>query len=194
MSMSQAPPQDDRLVEEKLRQILEPYDRHLDRLATIQSLALVVVVPATFLCLWLLMDMMAKHALGWAAVGFGTTVVLALGWDALVTRLACRRFDRYFPHDSPVRGVAVRILSEMQTPSRIEEKLREKVPSAAPARIVRHSHASGQSPGTSPAAPVPPALPPVTPDPATGQRPGGYYDYIPLEPRTPEEPPGEKRG
>jgi len=177
MSASTAP--DDRSVEEALRRILEPLDRHLDRVNRAFALALILVIPGVFLILWLYpgSQIQGRHALGWAIGAFVLVVLLGLGWDALVARLARRRFDRHFPHGSPARAAALRVLAEMETPNRAEEKLREALSSGSPDRIVRRREAGAAGE----AAPGPLNAPP-----AAGPRPGGYYDYIPLEPRTGE--------
>jgi hypothetical protein len=192
MSQSTAP--DDRMVEEKLRQLLGPFDRHLEQGGSLMAAALVVTTPGVFLALWLLLEMNSKRALGWAAGAFGVLVVLGVGWDWVVVRLACWRFDRYFPLDSPLRASAVRILREMATPSMAEEKLLRVLSSKSPSRIVRRrGDAPEPPPASPPSAPTSPA--PSHPEPPSERRPGGYYDYIPLEPRiTEKDRPPEQGG
>lgn len=172
---------DDRSVERALRQILEPLDRHLDHVNRAFALALILVIPGVFLGLWLYpgSTIIGRHALGWAIGAFILVILLGIGWDALVARLARRRFDRHFPHDTPARTAALRVLTEMETPNRAEEKLREALSNASADRIVRRREGP---PAEAPAAWAPDAPPEGRP--LAGPGPGGYYDYIPLEPRT----------
>lgn len=173
--MSASPGQDERSVEEALRQILEWLDRHLDYIHRAFALALILVIPGVFLILWLPnFEISGRRALGWAIGAFVLVVLVGIGWDALIARLARRRFDRAFPQGAAARAAALRVLPEMQTPNRAEEKLREALESASPDRIIRRREGAADAPlGLDRAAP-----------PAAGPRPGGYYDYIPLEPRT----------
>ncbi len=187
--MNDAPGHDEALVEQALRDILDSLDRHLERGRTLLAGALVLVVPAAFLLLYLLAGVRAPVALGWGILALGGLVALGLGWEMLAERFVCWRFNRRFPEGSASRPIALRILGQMETPCRAEEKLREALSSGSPGRIVRHQP---QLPGPAEVAPLlelPPEHPapapaaPAAPSPAT-PRPGGYYDYIPLEPRT----------
>ena len=197
--MNDSPEPDERPVEKALRELLDPLDRHLERGRTLLAGALVLVVPAAFLLLWLVWDMAGKFAAGWAVVALGVLVVLGLGWEMVMERLVRWRFDRRFPHGSVTRGVALRILSQMETPNKAEEKLRGVLSSTSPERIVRHRSGSADEqplpllelPPAQPEPPVPPASTPPSTNKAT--RPGGYYDYIPLEPRPVEDRAADSR-
>lgn len=180
---------DDREIEQALRAILDPLDRHLNLGNLALGFALVVIVPATFLILWLGELTNGKYAAGWAGGAFVIIVLLGVSWDSMVGWSARRHFNRLFPLGHPKRAVAFRMLNEMETPSKGEEKLRESLQAASPERIIRHHRdhpdkaiEDGEKPidAPSPASSVSSALPPPVPP---HVRPGGYYDYIPLEPR-----------
>lgn len=175
-------------VERALRDILEPLDRHLERGGTFLAAALLGVVPATFFSLWLGLNFSGIRAAGWAVVALGLVVALGVGWDALVAWLARWRFDRSFPFGSPQREVALRILDEMQTPTRAEERLRASLSRTQEGRVVRRRQEEALPPVDAVPAidPVPPSGPMQAPPlPPPGK--GGYYDYIPLEPGPPRE-------
>jgi hypothetical protein len=184
---------DERPVEEALRQILDPLDRQLEYGRTLLAAALMLVVPALFLWLWLVKDELAIRALGWSGLGFGLLLVLGFGWELLMERVVRRRFERRFPAGSPARAVALRILAQMETPSKAEEKLRDLLAATSPDRIVRHRPPEAPAPllELPPEVPEPPPAPPASQDTNPAPRPGGYYDYIPLEPRSAED---EKTG
>jgi hypothetical protein len=200
--MNQAPEPDDPSVEQALRELLDPLDRHLERGRTLLAGALVLVVPAMFLLLWLVFKYEGKFALGWGIVAFAALLVLGLSWELLIGWLVCRRFNRCFPHGTATRSTALRILAEMETPSKAEEKLRGVLASAAPERIVRHRPspaATAEAHEKPPLLELPPARPDLTPSPTihpapttNATRPGGYYDYIPLEPRASEDRPPDR--
>ncbi|MGL4555223.1 MAG: hypothetical protein ACRC33_28990 [Gemmataceae bacterium] len=183
-----APPVNDRRVEEKLCRILAPLDRHLDRGSTLLAAALIVVVPGTFLCLWMPGLLDRYRSLGGAFAAAGVVIAVGFAWDALASRLALWRFEWAFPSGSGERDVAYRMLNEMQTPTRAEDRLRELLAHTAGDRVRRNRH---QLPPSIDAAP---AIDPVAPDrvPASDwaipTRPG-YYDYIPLEPKDAEDRP-----
>lgn len=198
---------DDRPVEEALREVLEPLDRQLARVSLLLPLAVVTIVPAFFFYLWLGCDYTGRRALIISGGGCCGLIAMYLSWEILASRLALRRFDRRFPPATPARAVALRVLGEMVTPSRAEEKLRVALACSSADRIVRQRRTPADTPAPdtiflSPPTVVAPTGPPhiiSLPDTATvpvngqsgGRRPGGYYDYIPLEPRT-AEPRGEQ--
>lgn len=187
---------DDLPVENALREILEPLDRQLARVSMFLPLALVTIVPAVFFILWLGFDMTGRRALVMSGGSCCALVAFYLTWEILVCRVALRRFDRCFPPGSAGRTAALKMLVEMVTPSRAEEKLRVALASSSPDRIIRQrptekppamDTVSLDAPGTPGEADTnvihlaerTPLLP--------GRRPGGYYDYIPLEPRSAEQ-------
>ncbi len=194
---------DERPVEEALRKILEPLDRQLARAAMLVPLALVTVVPIVFFTLWLYHDWTGRRALITAGGACCALAALYMSWEIVAARVARWRFDRRFPPGTPARALALRILYEMETPSKAEEKLRVALASSSPDRIVRHRRGV-ESPSTVVAGPStiatpgpepsPPATVQVQPGSAAGAdpgpRPGGYYDYIPLEPRSGDNPQG----
>ena len=67
---------DERPIEQALRELLAPLDRHLERGRTVLAAAL---VPAPFILLWLLSQIEAKHAAGWSVLTFGVLVLAGLG-------------------------------------------------------------------------------------------------------------------
>lgn len=187
--MSSPPGGDDRSVETALRDILDPLDRRLAQVSAFFPLVLVTVVPLCFFGIWFGLDTSGRRAFALAAGPCCVLLALYLGWELLSSRLALRRFNRRFPPGSAERCVALRILAEMRTPTRAEEKLRLALASTSPDRIVR---ASAAAPRVEPLAGPHTAIGP----PEGARRPGGYYDYIPLEPRAgtpgpePRRPPG----
>ena len=129
MTLSAKP--DDRPVEQALRELLAPLDRHLERGRTVLATAL-VLVPAPFLLLWLLSRIEAKHAAGWSVLAFGATVVAGLAWEVLMGRWVRWRFDRRFPAGTPARAEALGALDRLASPNKVEEKLREALASSQP--------------------------------------------------------------
>ena len=115
---------DDRTIEPALRELLASLDRHLERGRTLLAAAL-VLAPAPFILLWLLTYLEAKHAAGWTVVAFAVLVVSGLAWETLMDRLVRWRFDRRFPPGSPARATALDLLARIETPNKVEEKLRE---------------------------------------------------------------------
>lgn len=178
---------DDSRVEQALRELLAPLDRHLEFGRTLLAAAL-VLAPAPFILLWLLSQIEAKTAAGWSVLAFGLLVLIGFGWEVLMGRFVRWRFDRRFPAGSAARTMALHVLSEIQSPNKVEEKLRDAL--GGPGQgIIRHrpGPASTHEPlpllGLPPQEEVRPAAPPA----AASSRPGGYYDYIPLEPLTGDE-------
>lgn len=165
---------DERSVETTLRNILESLDAQLAWMTMVFPLALVTIVPLVFFLLWLVVDETVRHSLVKAGGVCCALVALYLTWELIASRLARYRFDSRFPPGSPDRAVALRILAEMETPSKAEETLRVALASSSPDRIVRHRREKDDAPDA----------PPVQGGAAgAAPRPGGYYDYIPLEPR-----------
>lgn len=128
---------DEGLVEEALRAILEPLDRQLARATMLIPLLLVTVVPAIFFVLWLYYDWYGRRALITACGACCAIAFCYMTWEILATRLARWRFDRRFPSGTPVRTLALRILSEMESPTRAEEKLRGALACSSGDRIIR---------------------------------------------------------
>lgn len=179
---------DERSVEQGLRDILEPLDAHLDWASTLLAASLVGIVPAVFLLLWLVLEFSGKFALGWAAVAFLGVVLAGIVWDWMLSRMARWRFDYRFPRQSAEREAALRLLAEMESPTKAEERLRDSLSRGSIRRVVRKPAPALPPIDAVPAIdPVPPAVPPSR----AGMKPlppqqGGYADYIPLQPRTPE--------
>ncbi|MBY0228505.1 MAG: hypothetical protein K2W96_04415, partial [Gemmataceae bacterium] len=148
---------EERSVEQGLRDILEPLDAHLDWANTLLAAALVGIVPAVFLLLWLVLEFSGKHALGWAAASFLAVVLAGIAWDWTLSRLARWRFDWRFPRGSTEREAALRMLAEMESPSKAEERLRDSLSRGSIRRVVRRP-----SPAL-PAADAVPAIDPVPP-------------------------------
>jgi hypothetical protein len=189
------PTADDRPVEQALRELLAPLDRHLERGRSLLAAAL-VLAPAPFILLWLLSFIEAKHAAGWSVLAFVVLVLAGLGWELLMERLVRRRFERRFPADSSERDAALRILNEIETPTRIEEKLRDAL-SVSAQRVARHPPEYAPSEQPQPLLELPPEQPPPrseAPPAAASSKPGGYYDYIPLEPLGGDEAPEKREG
>jgi hypothetical protein len=186
--MSSPGPSDDSAIETALREMLAPLDRRLGTVATTAGLALIFGCPGVGLVLWLGTDWVWTSLL----VAFGVfCCVVAAGMYAEhhLGRWALRQFDTRFPPDSPHREQAIRILGEMESPNKAERKLLEYLEQGTPGGgIIRRRPGPSPEqvidatlhPGTP--APPPPATPPVAQEPAPGaKKPGGYYDYIPLE-------------
>ena len=81
------------------------------------------------------------------------------------------RFDRRrFPAGSPARSVALHILKEIETPNKVEEKLRDAL-GAPEQKIVRHRAEAEPDEPPLPLLELPPQTP--EPPPAATSRPGG---------------------
>ncbi|MFO0881748.1 MAG: hypothetical protein U0840_31000 [Gemmataceae bacterium] len=171
---------DERPVEAALRNILDLLDRQLSAVALLFPLVIATVLPAVFFTSWLLFDWTARRALVLAGGSCCGLFAMNLAWEILVTRWALRQFEKRFPAQAPERAVALQILSEMETPSHAEEKLRTMLASISPDRIIRHRR---QATETHPETTLPTSLEQPGMPASAGARPGGYYDYIPLEPR-----------
>jgi hypothetical protein len=186
---------DEAKVEAGIREILGPLDRILGQVSGIQNLLMLLSGPALFFVLWLLFDFRWWSAL---LLGFGGLVVfggVADWWNGQLARRALPHFDRRFPPDSPERAVAERILGEMESPNKAEQKLLEALNKMSSGRIIRRRQAppaeqqvdAALQQLNNPAGGLPPA-PPVQRDPPSAkgdsrarQGQGGYYDYIPLD-------------
>jgi hypothetical protein len=180
--MSDPAGQNERAVENELREILEPLDRQLARVTMLFPLALVTVAPTIFCLLWFVVDETGRRSLVLTGGACCALIALYLCWEILAARVARWRFDRRFPPGSPARALALQILMEMETPSKAEDTLRSALACSSPDRIVRHRKGTSEEP-----APAAPEQSPPAGDAATAPRPGGYYDYIPLEPRSRDE-------
>src|SRR5262245_1668444 len=170
----------DPTVERELREILEPLDRQLARVTMLFPLALVTVAPTVFCLLWFVVDETGRRSLVITAGACCALIALYLCWEILAARIARWRFDRRFPPGSPTRAMALRILGEMETPSKAEDTLRSALAYSSPDRIVRH-----RKDGSDPVVQLPTAPDETAP---SQTKLGGYYDYIPLEPRPRDEP------
>src|SRR5262249_26714906 len=152
---------DERKVEEALRAILDPLDRHLTRGSFVLGLALALLAPATFLILWVGQFTDGRLALACAAGVFALVVVAGFAYDGFVAWLARRRFDRWSPLGSDDRAVALPTLVERETPSKGEERLRQVPQATSPERIIRPRPQPPEPAGPPPenAPPPPPARP-----------------------------------
>ena len=177
---------DEHLVEKGLRDILEPLDRQLARVTMLFPLALVTVAPTVFCVLWFIVDETGRRSLVITAGACCALIALYLCWEILAARIARWRFDRRFPPGAPGRTIALEILTEMETPSKAADTLRDALNCTSPERIVRHKKGMPDLPP--PVAPPAMDSPPPSDDAVPLPRPGGYYDYIPLEPRPRETP------
>jgi hypothetical protein len=202
------------VIERDLREILSRLDRALHRANAALGWTVVLGGLGTFFLQWVARDQSFKTSF---ASGAGLCVLAAFLGSCVDEAMVWRgrsRFNTRFPPDSPDRTRALAMLDEMESPNKAEVKLRESLLGSDPSRIVRRRTgpapeqqidaalaglAGGQSPAsaavtTQPAAaPVSPAPAPVS-SPATsvpGQRPGGYYDYVPLE--LPRDNPADKK-
>ena len=188
--------EDEEPVEQALREILAPLDRQLARSTAFLPLALVTIVPLVYFVFWLWLDFTGRRSLVIAGGAFCALVAVYLAWEIAVARLARRRFDVRFPPGTPGRSTALHILFEMESPSKAEDKLRVALASSSLDRVIRRRPADG---GDTPAAWTPPALDEMAAGPAADSPPtlraGGYYDYIPLEPRPGDsDRSGERKG
>ena len=193
--MNELPISDEKPVEQGLRDILAPLDRQIARVTAFLPLALVTLVPLVFFFFWLGLELTGRRSLVLAGGAFCALVAVYLAWEIVVARLARRRFDHHFPPGTPQRSIAMHMLFEMESPSKAEDKLRAALAGSSPDRIVRRRPAVNETPVAWSA----PLLEDETPiravDPTPTPRPGGYYDYIPLEPRPNESNrSGERKG
>jgi hypothetical protein len=172
---------DERTIESALRDILEPLDRQIARVTMLLPLALVIAAPTIFCVLWFVVDETGRRSLVMTGGACCTLIALYLCWEMLAARLARWRFDRRFPPGSPLRALALHILAEMETPSKAADDLRSALACSSPDRIVRHRKRPTDELTLLPEQTPPDGVP------AQAPRPGGYYDYIPLEPRPRQE-------
>ena len=184
--MSNPVDHDERAVEKGLRDILEPLDRQLARVTMLFPLALVTVAPTVFCVLWFIVDETGRRSLVITAGACCALIAMYLCWEIFAARIARWRFDRRFPPGHPGRALALEILTEMETPSKAADTLRDALNCTSPDRIVRHRKGADFPPPV--ASSPPPDAPPPSDDAVPVPRPGGYYDYIPLEPRPRETP------
>jgi hypothetical protein len=127
---------------------------------------------------------------GCGFIAFIVVIAIGFAWDALISRLTLWRFDSAFPVGTAERDLAVRMLSEMETPTRAEDRLRDLLAQVSGDRVQR----SKQQRSALPPADALPAIDPVPPEQlprVEGEGPvgPGYYDYIPLEPKKAEDRP-----
>ena len=186
---------DEKPVEQALREILEPLDRQIARVTTFLPLGLITLVPVVFFTFWLGLELSGRRSLVLAGGAFCALVAVYLAWEIIVARLARWRFDHRFPPGTPQRSIAMHILFEMESPSKAEDKLRVALATSSSDRIVRRRPVAPETPVVwSPSkfeedTPIPAVD--LTPTP----RAGGYYDYIPLEPRPREsDRSGDRKG
>jgi len=123
--MYPSPESNERQIYRRLQTILFLLDRQIEWGNTLLAGSLLVVVPGTFLGLWLVTEMGAKRALGWAVAIFALVLLLRFVWDVLISRLALWRFDRAFPALDPLRGWAILYLNEIELATPAEEHLRD---------------------------------------------------------------------
>ena len=194
--MNEPPIADEKPVEQALREILEPLDRQLARVSAFLPLCLVTIVPLVFFGFWLGLEMTGRRSIVLAGGVLCALVATYLTYEIVSARLARWRFDQRFPPGTPQRATAMHMLFEMESPSKAEDKLRVALASSSPDRIVRRRPADTNEP---PPVWSPPTIETISDgtivDPHLTPKPGGYYDYIPLEPRhTDSERPGERKG
>ncbi len=194
---------DERRVEEVLREILDSLDRQLTWAVALMPLVILTIVPVVFFLLWHTYDWRFVRA---APTSAGLCCAFAAGyliWVMLASRLARWRFDHRFPAGTHARALALRILAEMESPSKAEQRLLQALAGSSPDRIIRHRRIDSD---TEPAETLLGGPSTVVSEPPKGQvqiggpsgfesqqpsRPGGYYDYIPLEPRSTNPPKSE---
>jgi hypothetical protein len=115
---------DEEPIERAVRELLVPLELELDRNNNIAcTILLVLAIPVS---VWVLYAL----GLGWGvAFGIGATVPFVLFclcvplYESFPARRARDAFDRRFPEGSPDRPVALRVLCEMQRPSKAEQRL-----------------------------------------------------------------------
>jgi hypothetical protein len=212
--MSQATPApqgpvDEAQVEKDLRRILFRLDRTLGWLGPLFGFILLAGLGGLFYLFWWVVDLSWwKAALCALGIVLCVLTPLMMRLENFHANRALRRFNRRFPPNSATRPVALRILSEMESPNQAEKKLQEALSAGSAARpedlIVRHRReapegqldaALGQAGGTALPSPAiqPAPSPAVQPPPAPAPQPpakqvGGKFDYIPLDPQSPPPP------
>ena len=194
-AMNEPPITDEKPVEQALREILEPLDRQLARVSAFLPLCLVTIVPLVFFGFWLGLEMTGRRSIVLAGGALCALVAVYLTYEIASARLARWRFDHRFPPGTPQRSTAMHMLFEMESPSKAEDKLRVALASSSPDRIVRRRPSDNID---TPVAWTPPSLEQMSEgtivDPHPTPRSGGYYDYIPLEPRpTDSDHSGERK-
>jgi hypothetical protein len=182
---------DEGRVEADLRDILDRLDLRLGRWRQAFGCSTFLLGPVGFVVLLVATELRWWVSLLCAGGAFVAAQIFGAIFESLLTGAARRQFDRGFPPGSPARPVAESVLAEMETPQHAEQKLQERLAAESPDRIIRRrgggataeqavQAALDQLQGGPQVAPPAPAAPPPA-------RPGGYYDYIPLEIRPPED-------
>ena len=174
---------DEKPIEQALREILEPLDRQLARVTAFLPLGLVTIVPLVFFFFWIGLDYTGRRSIVLAGGVFCGLVATYLTWEIVVARMARRRFDCRFPPGTPARSTALHMLFEMESPSKAEDKLRVALAGSSPDRIVRRRPAAGDTSVNWTSTTLDDMTSPPDVEPHSTPRAGGYYDYIPLEPR-----------
>jgi hypothetical protein len=175
--MSSSPP-NDAAIEIGVRDLLGALDSWLGTFSILAGLSLLLFVPG---CFFLSMLYLAWYTAvgGTLLVFFGITVA-GMSLEEIRIRRAARQFNARFPPGSPARPLALRVLSQNEYPHKAEQRLlaqlnESRQSGATPEQAVQA--ALDQLGGAAP----PPATPSSTPTGPQPTRPGGYYDYIPLE-------------
>ncbi|MBP7867267.1 MAG: hypothetical protein KA419_15120 [Acidobacteria bacterium] len=229
--MASPPPSrtvDEQRIEQDLRSFLGRLIQAIDRWSVFLGLSMIFFIPLGII---LASNYLLRWSF-WQTVGYGSLlwlglvvimVVLSLADESKKIRAAAAEFLRRYPGGSPEGEAALRILREMESPSKTERKLLNVIlggtPDAPPTEnfIIRRRPGTpegeiaealgdlsgGDVPPAILRAPNPPPAPPVepftraeAPGPPRSSPGGGnaadHFDFIPLEPFTPPEPPPGK--
>jgi hypothetical protein len=204
MDPVQAPPAgtDEEQVEQVLRSIVGPLNRRLNRIYMLVGGLVVTATPLGVAVLGQVLSWWTAVLVG-VSFAFGLLATLGLALENRAGRGAAREFNRHFPVGGPRRALAIVILAQLRTRSKAEDKLQATLTALAPEEWVFRVKPTdpdldlkgGLAPLGEGSLPQQPAAPSAATDrDSPVGRPGGAYDYIPLEPRDgPEPAPGPAR-
>lgn len=139
-------PVDERRIEEEIRSFLGRLIQAIDRWATVLGLSMIAFIPlgiilaANFVFHWSFWQTVVNGFLIWLGLVI-VMVVVSIRDESAKIRAAAAEFRRLYPEGSPKGEAALRILREMESPSKAEIKLLNVIlggtPDTPPVPIVR---------------------------------------------------------
>jgi hypothetical protein len=188
---------DEEQVEQVLRSIVGPLNRRLTRIYMLIGALAVIGLPLTVA---LLGQVWSWWTAALAGVGGAFLVVATFGLalETWASRRAAREFNGHFPVGGARRALAVKILAQLRTRTKAEDRLQAALTALSPEEWVFRVkpvdpdldlEAGLAALGEMSLPPATPAEPSAVKDRESPvRRSGGAYGYIPLEPRDGREP------